>query len=179
MITIQLTIIYKGELRCESTPFCTFLQKSFRFFIQNIFWKLKNSPYWNWEMKIISRFARFYPRRMELANILSEWFRNLGNFWLGHASEPPQNLAVLVRKSVSIYLKSAPGTLIRTVKRWPWLLNINIRFVYNSFLFRDFYYWPLNRGWLLNRWPLRVNCRWEKYIPYWVELESDRTQQGI
>ena len=89
VITIQLTIIYNGELRRESTPFCTFLQKSFRFFIQNIFWKLKNSPYWNWEMKIISRFARLYPRRMGLANILSEWFRNLGNFWLGHAPEPP------------------------------------------------------------------------------------------
>ena len=50
---------------------------------------IKNSPYWNWEMRIIGRFARLYPRRMELANILSEWFRNLGNFWVGHAAEPP------------------------------------------------------------------------------------------
>ena len=41
VITIQLTIIYKGELRRESTLFCTFLQKSFRFFIQNIFSILK------------------------------------------------------------------------------------------------------------------------------------------
>ena len=43
-------------------------------------------------------------------------------------------------------------TLIVMVKRWP--LNRGLSFHNVLRLFWDFYNWLLNRGWLLNRWPL-------------------------
>ena len=43
-------------------------------------------------------------------------------------------------------------TLIGMAKRWP--LNRGLSFHTVLRLFRDFYNWLLNRGWLLNRWPL-------------------------
>ena len=45
-------------------------------------------------------------------------------------------------------------TFIETAKRWPRVLNRGL--IYNLILrlFWDFDYWPLNRRWRLNRWPL-------------------------
>ena len=45
-------------------------------------------------------------------------------------------------------------TLFGTAKSWPRPLNSGLRAHSFLQLFRAFDYWPLNRGWLLNRWPV-------------------------
>ena len=45
-------------------------------------------------------------------------------------------------------------TLFATAKSWPRPLNSGLSAHSFLQLFRAFDYWPLNRGWLLNRWPV-------------------------
>ena len=59
----------------------------------------------------IRRFVGRYPRRIELAKILSEWFRNPGHFLREHAPASHQTLApsaLVLRESINIYPESAP-----------------------------------------------------------------------
>ena len=95
---------WNSPLRRGSTLVFFVLQKPVRVFIINRFLIQKNtSPSWNRQMtEIVRRFARLHSRRMELADIPSEWFRNPGNFLREHAPKPTFH-AVIINKFCLYY----------------------------------------------------------------------------
>ena len=58
--------------------------------------------------------TRFHPRRMELANILSEWLRNPVKGTLGTLPDPPRSLHLQrsFRELIRIYPRSTPDYII-------------------------------------------------------------------
>ena len=124
VITIQLTInIYRRTRARIHTFFHHFTEIGQIFHIKHIF-KINKLSMMKSRDEIIGRFARRYPRKMELANILSGMIQKPRKFpGAACPRTPPRTLRRSFRKSVCIYPRSAPGTLVRMVKRWPWLHN--------------------------------------------------------